>query len=88
MSLCVDVIVKSSANDIMFMLAVVGGSVVHLDFKECGGLNRALGGSVGLNFLSEITCCLLTRVIIVNLSAAEFNQMLISDNDTKDSSRI
>ena len=44
MSLCVDVIVKSSAYDIMFMLAGVGG--VHVDVKECGGQNRALGDSV------------------------------------------
>ena len=36
MSLCVDVIVKSSAYDIMFMLAGVGGSVVHVDVKEYG----------------------------------------------------
>ena len=50
MSLCVDVIVKSSAYDIMFMLAGVGG-VVHVDVKECGGQNRALGDSVG-----EISC--------------------------------
>ena len=48
MQLCVDVIVKSSAYDIMFMLVgVCGGSVVHVDVKECGGRNRTLGDSVG-----------------------------------------
>ena len=51
MQLCVDVIVKSSAYDIMFMLVGVGGSVVHVDVKECGGQNRALGDSV-----VEISC--------------------------------
>ena len=35
MSLCVDVIVKSSAYNIIFMLP---GSVVHVDVKECGEL--------------------------------------------------
>ena len=47
MSLCVDVIVRSFAYDIMFMLADVGGSVVHVNVKECGGQNRALRDSVG-----------------------------------------
>ena len=28
-----------------------GGSVVHVDVKECGGQNRSLGDSVG-----EISC--------------------------------
>ena len=51
MSLCVDVIVKSSAYDIMFMLVGVGGTVVHADVKECGGQNRPLGNSIG-----EISC--------------------------------
>ena len=51
MSLCVDVIVKSSAYDIMFYVGWCGGSVVHVDVKECGGQNRALGDSVG-----EIFC--------------------------------
>ena len=52
MQLCVYVIVKSSAYDIMFMLVGVGGGgVVHVDVKECGGQNRALGDSVG-----EISC--------------------------------
>ena len=37
MSLCVDVIVNSSAYDIMFMLAGVGGSVMHVDVKEYRG---------------------------------------------------
>ena len=46
MSLCVDVIVKSSAYDIMLCWKVCG-SVVHVDVKECGGQNRALGDSVG-----------------------------------------
>ena len=47
MSLCVYVTVKSSAYDIMFILAGVGGSVVHVDVKKCGGQNRALGDSLG-----------------------------------------
>ena len=51
MSLCVDVIVKSSAYDIMFMLAGVGASVMHVDVIVCGGQNRALGDSV-----REISC--------------------------------
>ena len=50
MSLCVDVILKSSAYDIMFMLAGVGGSIVHVDVEQCGGQNR-FWGSVG-----EISC--------------------------------
>ena len=50
-SLCVDVMVKSSGYDIMFMLACVGGSVVHVDVEECGGQNGALVDSV-----VEISC--------------------------------
>ena len=42
MSLCVDVIVKLSAY-----VGGRGGSVIHVDVKECEGQNRALGDSVG-----------------------------------------
>ena len=52
MSLCVDVIVKSSAYDIIYVyVSGCEGSVVHVYVKECGGQNRALGDSVG-----EISC--------------------------------
>ena len=44
---------KSSAYDIMFILAGVGGSDMHVYDKECGELNRALGDSVGGNFLCD-----------------------------------
>ena len=43
MSLCVDVIVKSSAYDIMFMLAGVGGSVVHVMLKSVGDRTEPWG---------------------------------------------
>ena len=46
MLLCVDVIGKSSAYDIMFV-GGCGEIVVHVDVKECGGQNRALGDSIG-----------------------------------------
>ena len=32
------------------------GGNVHVDVKECGGQNRALGDSVGRNVLCEMTC--------------------------------
>ena len=51
MPLCVDVIVKSSAYDNMFLLAGVWVSVVHVDVKVCGGQNRALR-----DFIGEISC--------------------------------
>ena len=62
MSLYVDAIVKLYAYDIMFMLVHgCGGSVVHVDVKECGGQNRALGTPLGF-FLGEMTCHNMTRV--------------------------
>ena len=54
MSLCVDVIVKSTAYDIMFMLVGMRGSVVHVDVKECGGQNRALGGLLRKSLVCEL----------------------------------
>ena len=50
MSLCVDVIVKSSAYDNVYV-GRCGGSVMHVDVKKCGAQNRALGDSIG-----EISC--------------------------------
>ena len=56
MSLCIDVIVKSTAYDIMFMLTGVVGGVMHVDVKECGGQKRAHGGLRCGNFLCKMSC--------------------------------
>ena len=50
MLLCVDVIVKSSAYDIIFMLAGVG-RVLCMEMLNSAGWNRPLGDSMG-----EISC--------------------------------
>ena len=44
--LCVNVIVKSFAYDIVYV-GRCGGSVVHVDDKECGGTEQSLGRLLG-----------------------------------------